>query len=134
MANPARLSRVTPCVPAVAWFPPRCTLPMTVSKLLEALPNELIDQILCYVGQLERLDRRPSAYGVLSRVNRRLHTLALPHLFSTTILPVRKAIRDEYALSPAPLARFIGLLASNPMYKQHIRCVCYHVFSVLVSS
>ncbi|KAL1707847.1 hypothetical protein EV121DRAFT_255271 [Schizophyllum commune] len=93
---------------------------MTVSKLLEALPNELIDQILCYVGQHERLDRRPSAYGVLSRVNRRLHTLALSHLFSTTILPVRKAIRDEYVLSPALLARFIALLASNPMYKQHI--------------
>ena len=79
---------------------------MTVFKLLEALPNELIDQILCYVGQLERLDRRPSAYGVLSRVNRRLHTLALPHLFFTTILPVKKADRDEDVLAPAPLALY----------------------------
>ncbi|KAL1693540.1 hypothetical protein GGG16DRAFT_48916 [Schizophyllum commune] len=91
---------------------------------LDDLSNEVLIQIAEYAnaGAWERLPLRLSVYGVLSRVNRRLHDFAVPYLFSRIRIPVT-TLNGNYALKPRPLVKLLALLQEKQDYAQYIRCV-----------
>ncbi|KAI4524740.1 hypothetical protein K525DRAFT_193312 [Schizophyllum commune Loenen D] len=91
---------------------------------LDDLSNEVLIQIAEYANASawERLPPRLTVYGVLSRVNRRLHDFALPYLFSRIRIPVT-TLNGNYALKPRPLVKLLALLQEKQDYAQYIRYV-----------
>ncbi|KAL1758220.1 hypothetical protein FB107DRAFT_288733 [Schizophyllum commune] len=91
---------------------------------LDDLSNEVLIQIAEYANASawERLPSRLSVYGVLSRVNRRLHDFALPYLFSRIRIPVT-TLNGKYALKPRPLVKLLQLLQDTQDYGRYIRYV-----------
>ncbi|KAI5895538.1 uncharacterized protein SCHCODRAFT_02536717 [Schizophyllum commune H4-8] len=89
---------------------------------LDDLSNEVLIQIAEYAdaGAWERLPLRLSVYGVLSRVNRRLHDFALPYLFFRIRIPVT-TLNGKYALKPRPLVKLLRLLQDDQDYGRYIR-------------
>ncbi|TRM57887.1 hypothetical protein BD626DRAFT_634422 [Schizophyllum amplum] len=87
---------------------------------LNDLPNELLLPITQQSTHWEQLPPRLSAYGVLSRVNRRLRAFALPHYFSQIRIPTI-LMDGACTLRPRPLVNLLGLLHSDRWYKRHIR-------------
>ena len=91
---------------------------------LDDLSNEVLIQIAEYANASawERLPLRLTVYGVLSRVNRRLHDFALPYLFYRIRIPVT-TLNGNYALKPRPIVKLLRLLQETQDYGRYIRCV-----------
>ncbi|KAI5831620.1 hypothetical protein K523DRAFT_414870 [Schizophyllum commune Tattone D] len=89
---------------------------------LDDLSNEVLIQIAEYANASawERLPSRLSVYGVLSRVNRRLHDFALPYLLSRIRIPVT-ILNGHYVLKPRPLVKLLRLLQDTQDYGRYIR-------------
>ena len=88
---------------------------------LDDLSNEVLIQIAEYANASawERLPPRLTVYGVLSRVNRRLHDFALPYLFSRIRIPVT-TLNGNHALKPRPLVKLLRLLQDYGRYIRYV--------------
>ncbi|KAJ7139878.1 hypothetical protein C8R44DRAFT_847736, partial [Mycena epipterygia] len=104
------------CGPLVAFYPHSDFRFMALNASLDALPNELLYEILRYLTRENdgAIPRRYRMTTTFASINRRLRQFALPHIFTEIRVPNYDRFRAMFVVFRPHLSRISSVRVGHP--------------------